>query len=598
MRTPINARYCRRRSFVLSLFSPLPSRSKVEGRIFRVLELSLFSQSTSERQHRCHTIHKQSVPSHSILSTQTGSTMSSDAEEAYQLIKEASTFSFASDDMLRAISKLMKKETVDDGHVFIEEGEVQTHWYILDQGTVTRYKLGDGKKKDSSEGFDSHTVLDRLEGKGRVTGLFHSLNEGHRSFSTIVATGNVQLWSVGAKEYRDFLAENGDFALQLTAHVAHLLRHESKVSRALSKTQGSSDSTAGDGENNGKKTLRVLCYDTTEWVRNGFDPALEKLNKELNDVKIVMEYTEERLNSRSAAHATGFGAVCTFVNDTADEEIIRMLSMLGVKMIAQRAAGFDRIDTKAAQTFGMTVARVPAYSPYAVAEMGISLLMALNRKITRASNRVKMANFTLDSGLMGMDIHGKTVGVMGTGKIGGILCNILNGFGVNLLCNDVYENDDVKKIGGKYVSKEELYTQSDVIFLMMPLLPATHHTINMDVLPKLKEGVLLINTSRGGLVETKALLEGLKTGQIGGIGMDVYENEADYFFQDWSARQITDTDLVALLGQNNVLLTAHQAFFTKEAVNKIVATTLENLRDYAAGKHGQDHPNNCISPPK
>ncbi len=521
--------------------------------------------------------------------------MSSTAEEAYQLIQQASSFSFASDEMLRAISELMVLEQVEDGHIFVHEGEELTKWLILDKGVVARYKIATGKKIDLqqlSTTLIDQVVLDRLEGRGRVAALFHSLNEKHTAYATLVAQGPVKLWSVDAKQYRELLSQNGHFALQLTAHLARLLRHESKVSRALASARGTVEDSGDDAHP--KKTLRVLCYDSTEWVRTGFQPAIEELNNAMEDVQIVMEFTQDRLNARSAAYATGYAAICTFVNDDANEDVIRMLSMLGVKMIAQRAAGFDRIDTKAALTFGVTVARVPAYSPYAVAEMAISLLMTLNRKITRASNRVKMANFTLDSGLMGMDIYGKTVGIMGTGKIGAILCNIINGFGAKLLCYDVFENEEVKKIGGTYVTQDELYAQSDVVFLMMPLLPQTTHTINMEMLPKLKKGVLLINTSRGGLIDTKALLEGLKTGIIAGVGMDVYENEADYFFQDWSARNIEDSDLVALLGNNNVILTAHQAFFTKEAVNKIVSTTLENLREYASGKTGFDHPNNCI----
>mmetsp|Transcript_24178 Transcript_24178/g.36771 ORF Transcript_24178/g.36771 Transcript_24178/m.36771 type:complete len:314 (-) Transcript_24178:48-989(-) len=312
-----------------------------------------------------------------------------------------------------------------------------------------------------------------------------------------------------------------------------------------------------------------------------------------------MEFTEERLSPQTAVFAAGHQAICTFVNDQATADTIKTLSVVGVKMIAQRAAGYDRIDLNAAKTFGMTVARVPAYSPYAVAEMGISLLLSVNRKISLASNRVKMANFTLDEGLMGMDIYGKTIGVMGTGKIGAILCNIIIGFGAKLICYDVFENDAVKAAGGVYVNeKEELYAQSDVIFLMMPLLPPTKHTIHRGMLSQLKKGVILINTSRGGLVDTQALLEGLSTGQIGGVGMDVYENEGDYFFRDWSARNIPDANLVSLLGHHKVVLTAHQAFFTKEAVSKIVTTTLENLRDFANGKTGWDHPNNCIPVPK
>ena len=226
--------------------------------------------------------------------------------------------------------------------------------------------------------------------------------------------------------------------------------------------------------------------------------------------------------------------------------------------------------------------------------MAVALLMAVNRKIARASARVKMSNFTLDAGLMGIDIHGKTVGVMGTGMIGQILCKIMLGFGAELICYDVHESDQVKASGGKYVTKEEIYERSDIIFLMMPLLEPTYHTINAEAIGQMKEGVLLINTSRGGLIDTKALLKGIRDGIIGGVGIDVYENEGAYFFQDWSARHIQDQDLLALIGENNVIMTAHQAFFTKEAVDKIIETTLDNLADFANGKTGQSHPNNCL----
>jgi len=183
---------------------------------------------------------------------------------------------------------------------------------------------------------------------------------------------------------------------------------------------------------------------------------------------------------------------------------------------------------------------------------------------------------------------------VGTGKIGQILCNIMIGFGVKLICYDVFQSEDVKKAGGVYVSQDEIYAQSDVIFLMMPLLPATKHTINDSVLPKLKKGVIIINTSRGGLVNTKSVLKGLQSGVISGVGIDVYENEADYFFQDWSAKHIEDPDLLALLGEPGVVMTAHQAFFTKEAVDKICSTTMENLMNFKKGQTGYSHPNNCI----
>ncbi|CAB9500576.1 hydroxyacid dehydrogenase homolog [Seminavis robusta] len=386
---------------------------------------------------------------------------------------------------------------------------------------------------------ENAVVVDIVEGRGRVTGLLHIVSEDAYAFATVTI-----------------------FMFDIMGNMATELRTGSKSLRAI-MGQLRSKGVGVEGENQ-KETLRVLCYDTTSWVSDAFQPAVKAFNADPeNSFQMMVDFTTER-------------------------------GRLGVNMIAQRAAGFDRVDTKAARAYGMTVARVPAYSPYAVAEMAIALLMAVNRKTPKASSRVKMANFSLDAGLLGVDIHGKTVGVMGTGKIGQILCNIILGFGAKLICYDVFQNEEVKKAGGVYVTKDGIFAQSDILFFMMPLLPATRHTLNMDVLPKLKKGMMLINTSRGGLVDTTVLLQGLRTGVISGVGMDVYENEQEYFFQDWSAKSIQDPDLTALLGEPGVVMTAHQAFFTKEAVNKITQTTMENLRDFKLGKREFDHPNNCI----
>mmetsp|Transcript_16447 Transcript_16447/g.24261 ORF Transcript_16447/g.24261 Transcript_16447/m.24261 type:complete len:457 (+) Transcript_16447:2962-4332(+) len=446
----------------------------------------------------------------------------SSQEEALTILRGSTgTWGFMSTQFQEAASKLMTCQEAEDGHIFLKEGEDVTEMHILENGILERYKSGPAEKP---------VLIDTIEGKGNVTGFFHSFQgKSDPAFATVVAKGPVRVWTVRSTDVRDLLTSNSSFAMEALARMAFRLRQETKISRALVNRFGSSvEPTNKDAID----TMRVLCYDSTNWVRNGFKPAIEAFNESLKKEgkKIVMEFMEDRLSSKTAVFAAGHKAICTFVNDKADADTIKTLSVVGVKMIAQRAAGFDRIDMNAALTFGLTVARVPAYSPYAVAEMGISLLMAVNRKIATAHNRVKMSNFSLDEGLLGMDIHGKTVGVMGTGKIGAILCNIIVGFGVKLICYDVFENEGVKAAGGMYVSKEEIYAQSDVIFLMMPLLPPTRHTINLEMLPKLKKGVILINTSRGGLVDTKALLEGLRTGQISGVGMDVYENEEEYFF--------------------------------------------------------------------
>jgi len=340
------------------------------------------------------------------------------------------------------------------------------------------------------------------------------------------------------------------------------------------------------------KSLKLLCYDTTSWVKENFEPQIKSFNETGAGLQVQMDYTADRLDPKTAKFAAGYDAVCLFVNDDASTfETLQVLSMCGVRLIAMRCAGFDRVNVKVAKTLGMTVARVPAYSPYAVAEHAIALLMSVNRRITAASTRVKMSDFTLDSSLLGMDIHGKTVGVMGTGKIGQILCRIITGFGANLLAYDVFESDDVKEMGGTYVTQEEIFKNCDVIFLMMPLLPATKHTINAEVLSLLKKGVIIINTSRGGLIDTDALVSGLQSGIIGGCGLDVYENEERYFFQDWSGKAVEDSTLVTLIGSNRVVLTAHQAFFTREAIDKIVSTTIENLCNFSSGLRGSDLPN-------
>jgi len=374
--------------------------------------------------------------------------------------------------------------------------------------------------------------------------------------------------------------------LKMITWLAHELRQ--------CRTQIRQLKTSSTASEPGMKNLRVLCYDSAAWVREAFGERLVKFHKEQKALKIHMTFSADTLGTETVSNAAGYDAVCLFVNDTADPEILQHMSAMGVEMIAMRCAGFDRVHRGAAEIFGFTVARVPAYSPYAVAEHGVSLLMSLNRKIHRAVPRVKDMNFTLD-GLTGFDLHGKTVGVLGTGKIGVCLCEILLGFGVNLLCMDPYPNAQLKtRKGVTYVSVDEIWPACDVIFFMMPLMEATKHMLNSKVIPKLKKGVVIINTSRGGLIETGALLEGLRSGVIAGAGLDVYEHEAGLFFRDCSAAPIQDRQLSELISLNNVILTGHQAFLTKEAVDNIADTTVMNLKLFTEGKRGRDHPNDIF----
>ncbi|KAL7498657.1 hypothetical protein ACHAWT_006479, partial [Skeletonema menzelii] len=497
-------------------------------------------------------------------------------------IDNAQWLSELSEPLKNDIMDIMTQANPSEGDCLLKEGEIIDRFIIVEAGTLIR-------TKSTEEADGAPLPLDEL-GAGKVTGFLHVLGHHNddKAFANVVAGKDVKVWIVRGAEFQT-ITENPKHANELLNMLTRLLRKTSKIVRA---TLRSPDIRAdGASREETRRTIKIMCYDTTSWVREKFEPQVQKFNNEGTDFKLQMDYTSDRLEMKTAKYAAGYDAVCLFVNDTADTDTLWVLSMGGVKLIAMRCAGFDRVDTKAAKAFGLTVTRVPAYSPYAVAEHAISLLMAVNRKTHIASVRVKMSNFSLDSGLLGMDIHGKTVAVMGTGKIGQILCKIISGFGVNLLAYDVFENDEVKSLGGKYVSKEEIYKQSDIIFLMMPLLQATRHTINEDVLPMLKKGVIIINTSRGGLIDTNALISGLHSGIIGGCGLDVYENEGEYFFQDYSSKSIKDERLIAMLGNNRIVLTAHQAFFTKEAIDKIVSTTIENLTNFASGLRGNELPN-------
>lgn len=294
-------------------------------------------------------------------------------------------------------------------------------------------------------------------------------------------------------------------------------------------------------------------------------------------------FFEPRLTRKTVALAEDFPVICVFINDELNAETLRAIASTGTQVIALRCAGFNNVDLNTADELGLTVVRVPAYSPYAVAEHAVGLILTLNRKLYRAYNRVRDDNFELN-GLLGFDIHGKTVGVVGTGKIGVCFAKIMQGFGAQLLAYDVYENPACLALGSTYVSLDALLAQSDIISLHCPLLPATYHLIDANSLHSVKSGAMLVNTSRGGLVDTRAVIDALKSGQLGYFGADVYEEEEALFFQDHSDRIIQDETFQLLQSFPNVVITAHQAFFTREALTNIAETTLSNIADIAAGR--------------
>ncbi|HCK24470.1 MAG TPA: hydroxyacid dehydrogenase, partial [Bacteroides graminisolvens] len=297
-----------------------------------------------------------------------------------------------------------------------------------------------------------------------------------------------------------------------------------------------------------------------------------------------LKFFKGHLNMNNVILTQGVDVVCIFVNDIADAQVIRAMAANGVKLIALRCAGYNNVDLNAAQENGIKVVRVPAYSPYAVAEHTVALMLALNRRIPRATWRTRDGNFSLN-GLLGFDMHGKTAGIIGTGKIAKILIQILKGFGMNILAYDLYpDNNFAREHQVVYTSLDELYHSSDIISLHCPLTEQTKYLINDYSISKMKDGVMIINTGRGQLIHTNALIEGLKNKKIGSAGLDVYEEEGDYFYEDKSDRIIDDDVLARLLSFNNVIVTSHQAFFTHEALENIASTTLQNIKDFAENK--------------
>ena len=322
--------------------------------------------------------------------------------------------------------------------------------------------------------------------------------------------------------------------------------------------------------------MKVAIYSTKNYDRKYFELVNVKYGFQL-------EFFDFQLNKRTAKMAEHCDVVCIFVNDDGSRNVLEKLAALGVKMVALRCAGFNNVDLKAAKELGLQVVRVPAYSPEAVAEHTVGLMMTLNRRIHRAYQRTREANFSLE-GLIGFNMHGRTVGVIGTGKIGVAVMRILKGFGMRILAYDPFKNSVAEELGAQYVKLDELYAKSHVITLHCPATPENYHLLNRDAFAQMKDGVMIINTSRGTLIDTQAAIDALKQRKIGALGMDVYENERDLFFEDKSNEVIQDDVFRRLSACHNVLLTGHQAFLTEEALMSISDVTLANIYSLKTGK--------------
>ena len=322
--------------------------------------------------------------------------------------------------------------------------------------------------------------------------------------------------------------------------------------------------------------MKIAFFDTHSYDKKSFVEANKAFNYEI-------DFRDYKLNENTAMTAQGFDVVCVFVNDVVNEAVIKTLADCGVKLIALRCAGFNNVDLKAAAAAGIKVVRVPAYSPYAVAEHGVALLMSLTRHIPQAYLRTKTANFNIE-GLTGRDLFGLTAGILGTGKIGRIMADILMGFGMKIIAYDPFPNTKwAQEKNIEYVDLEEIFKRSDVLSLHCPLTEETKHIVNHDRMKMMKHDAVIINTGRGALIDSKALVHALKHGHIGGIGMDVYEEESKYFFSDWSTDIMTDDTLARLLTFPNVIITGHQAFLTTNALKNLADTTLENIKAFSSG---------------
>ncbi len=322
--------------------------------------------------------------------------------------------------------------------------------------------------------------------------------------------------------------------------------------------------------------LTTAVFDTKPYDR-------EYLTHAPGAERVAWRFHEFRLSAETAPTAKGAQAVCVFVSDQADRACLEILAALGVRLIALRCAGFNNVDLTAARALGLAVVRVPDYSPHSVAEHTVALLLTLNRKIHRAFNRVRELNFSL-SGLVGFDLHGKTIGIVGTGKIGRITAQIFRGFGTEVVAHDAFPLPDWAATHGvRYVEFDELLAASDVVSLHVPLLPETHQLLNAQTLARMKAGVFIVNTSRGKLIDTGALIAALKAGHVGGVALDVYEEEVGIFFEDLSGQVLHDDELSLLLNFPNVLITAHQAFLTREALSEIARVTTANVLQLESG---------------
>ena len=456
--------------------------------------------------------------------------------------------------VLRELARGCEPRSLETGQVVFEQGDAAGFVVVVVAGLLDAFTRNDAGEP---------TWLRSL-GPGDMAGLTSVAHGGTRS-ATLKARQPVELLTLSHAHFARLVRDYPELGKALIANLGHKLRHKNRLIASL-KGQVVSEG------------FRVAMYDTKSYDRRAFESHAGS--------DITLTWIAPHLDAHTADLAIGHQAVCAFVNDDLSRPTLERLAQLGVRLVALRCAGYNNVDLPAAAELGLSVVRVPAYSPHAVAEHALALALTLNRKTHRAFNRVREGNFSL-AGLVGFDLYGATAGVIGLGMIGRCCAEIFRGFGMRVLGYDVRPDlAFAERTGVELVELEVLLKQSDIISLHTPLVPDTYHLINQERIAIMKRGVMLINTSRGALVDTGALIDGLKSGHIGAAGLDVYEEESEYFFEDRSDRTITDDLLARLMTFNNVLVTSHQAFLTANALGNIAETTLGNIREYIGGKSG------------
>jgi D-lactate dehydrogenase len=463
-------------------------------------------------------------------------------------------------DTCDALARGASRIALQPGERLFAEGEASTFLFVVESGALAATKHGP----------EGREVVLRELGPGELGGLTSLLLERPRS-ATLVARAPTGVITVSRDRVLHTLDAHPELGRALLVHLGGKVRDKTNLVATLLARAGQDPRE------------QVVFFDAKPYERAAFDARLPE--------SLRLHYVEARLGPATARLARGYPVVCAFVNDVLDASVLEELARFGTRMVALRCAGYNNVDLAAAARVGIEVARVPAYSPHAVAEHAVALLLTLNRKTHRAYGRVREGNFSL-TGLVGFGLNGRTAGLVGLGKIGACVARILRGFGMNVLAHDLAPDLALgESLGIRWVSLDELLASSDVVSLHVPLNPSTYHLLDAARLRTMRRGAVLLNTSRGGLVDTAALLDALKREHLGAAGLDVYEEESEYFFRDHSDRVITDDLLARLMTFPNVLVTSHQGFLTTEALDNIAETTLANVRAFLGGARGAELPN-------